>query len=223
MKWKDSNDTVEPDAVDDDEPTIGKSFSIKKDDGMRPSGQSSLQAKKIPVILVGGGVLILVVVLIWLIFGSGSNVGVQQINFLESRIKALENQITGLEPMAATANNAAQQAKAVAELTRRVDGLETVFTKEIDSLAKRLAALTPQKTAAAPPPVKALPSPTGAKATPSQKTVNHVHVVQAGENLYRISQRYNLKMDELLRLNNLKAGASIQVGQKLRVGPPKAP
>jgi LysM repeat protein len=32
---------------------------------------------------------------------------------------------------------------------------------------------------------------------------------------------YNLKMDELLRLNNLKAGASIQPGQKLLVTSPK--
>jgi hypothetical protein len=108
-------------------------------------------------------VLILVILLIWLISGSGDTVGVQQMNSLESRIKALENRIAGLEPLAASAGTAAQQGKAATELIRRVDNLEAVFTKEIDGLSKRLAALTPQKSAAAPP-VKASPSAPAAKA-----------------------------------------------------------
>lgn len=117
MKWKDSNDTVELDAETGDDPKSGKSFSIKKDNGIYHSGQNSLQGKKIPVILVGGGVLILVVLVIWLIFGSGSNSNVQQINFLESRVKALENRLSSLEPLAGAASAAAEQEKSITELT----------------------------------------------------------------------------------------------------------
>lgn len=218
MKWKDSNDTVELDAETGDDPKSGKSFSIKKDNGIYHLGQNSLQGKKIPAILVGGGVLILVVLVIWLIFGSGSNSNVQQINFLESRVKALENRLSSLEPLAGAANAAAEQEKSIAELTRRIDGLEAVFTKEIDSLSKQLATAKPQKTAA-PPPVKSTPAQTATGKVPAQKATHHV--VQAGENLYRISLRYNLKLDELLRLNNLKPGAAIQPGQKLLVSPQK--
>ena len=218
MKWKDSNDTVELDAETGDAPKSGKSFSIKKDNGIYHSGQNALQGKKIQVILVGGGVLILVVLIVWLISGSGSNPGVQQINLLEPRVKALENRLSSLEPLAGAANPAAEQEKSIAELNKRIDWLEAVFTKEIDSLSKRLATVKPQKTAAAPP-VKSPPSQAVAGTADVRKATHHV--VQAGENLYRISLRYNLKLAELLRLNNLKPGAAIKPGQKLLVSPPK--
>ena len=206
------------DAETGDEPKSGKSFSIKKDNDIYHSGQNSLQGKKIPVILVGGGVLILVVLIVWLISGSGSNPGVQQINLLESRVKALENRLSSLEPLAGAANASAEHEKSIAELTKKIDWLEAVFTKEIDSLSKRLATVKPQKTAAAPP-VKSPPSQTAAGTADARKATHHV--VQAGENLYRISLRYNLKLDELLRLNNMKPGAAIQPGQKLLVSPQK--
>jgi LysM repeat protein len=218
MKWKDSNDTVGLDAETGDDSKSDKSFSITKDNGIYHSGLNSLQGKKLPVILVGGGVLVLVVLIIWLIFGSSSNSNVQQINFLESRVKALENRLSSLEPLAGAANAVANQDKSIAELTRRIDNLEAVFTKEIDSLSKRMAIAKPQKTSA-PPPVKSTPSQTTAGTTDVRKAT--YHVVQAGENLYRISLRYKIKMDDLLRLNNLKPDAAIQPGQKLLVGPPK--
>jgi len=218
MKWKDSDDTVELDDINGDDPRSGKSFSIKEDNGMNPSAQNSLlQGKKMPIILVGGGVLILVVLLIWLISGSGGNSSVQQINLLESRIMALEKRIADIEPLAGAAKVAAEQVKSIPELTKRIDGLQAVFTKEIDSLSRRLAAAAPQKAAA--PPVKA-PPPETKSATAAARKETH-HVVQAGETLYRISRRYNLKLDELQRLNNLKPGTAIHPGQKLLVSPPK--
>lgn len=221
MKWKDSNGTVELDGETGDDPKSGKSFSIKKENAVYHPGQNTTQGKKMPVILVGGGVVILVVLLIWLIFGSGSNSSVQQINALAAKVKTLEDRLSSLEPLAGAAGTAAQQEKTIAELTRRIDNLEAVLTKEIDSLSKRLVALTPQKTAAAPPAKKAAettPAKPAAGTTPAKGTT---HVVQAGENLYRISLRYNLKLEELLRLNNLKPGASIYPGQKLLVSPQK--
>ncbi|MGB3724322.1 MAG: type IV pilus biogenesis/stability protein PilW [Glaciecola sp.] len=47
------------------------------------------------------------------------------------------------------------------------------------------------------------------------------HVVQAKENLYRISLKYNVKMKKLLEWNNLKDASSIRIGTKLRVRDPK--
>ena len=218
MKWKDTNDTVELDAETGDDSKSGKSFSITKDDGIYHSGQNSLQGKKLPVILVGGGVLVLVVLIIWLISGSSSNSNVQQINFLESRVKGLENRLSSLEPLAGAANAIEKQDTSIAELTRRIDGLEAVFTKEIDSLSKRVATARPQK-ASAPSPVKSAPSKAAVGTADTRKATHHV--VQAGENLYRISLRYKIKMDDLLRLNNLKPDAAIQPGQKLLVSPQK--
>lgn len=43
------------------------------------------------------------------------------------------------------------------------------------------------------------------------------HTVAAGENLYRISVKYNTTVDKILKLNNLKNADKIIEGQKLRV------
>jgi murein DD-endopeptidase MepM/ murein hydrolase activator NlpD len=43
------------------------------------------------------------------------------------------------------------------------------------------------------------------------------HTVSAGENLYRISVKYNTTVDKILKLNNLKNADHIVEGQKLRV------
>ncbi|MGQ9887912.1 MAG: LysM peptidoglycan-binding domain-containing protein [Aggregatilineales bacterium] len=44
-----------------------------------------------------------------------------------------------------------------------------------------------------------------------------VHVVQRGETLYRIAQRYNLSVDELVLANGITNPSSIQVGQRLLI------
>ena len=44
---------------------------------------------------------------------------------------------------------------------------------------------------------------------------NNYHIVQTGENLTEISNKYNLKVIDLLEINNLNNPDSIKVGQKL--------
>ena len=44
-----------------------------------------------------------------------------------------------------------------------------------------------------------------------------IHVVQRGENLYRIAQSYALTIDEIARINGITNTASIQVGQRLLI------
>ncbi len=44
-----------------------------------------------------------------------------------------------------------------------------------------------------------------------------VHVVQRGETLYRIAQRYSLTVDDLVRANGITNPASVQVGQRLLI------
>ena len=44
---------------------------------------------------------------------------------------------------------------------------------------------------------------------------NNFHIVQSGENLTDISYKYNLKIEYLLEINNLKNPDSIKVGEKI--------
>ncbi len=45
--------------------------------------------------------------------------------------------------------------------------------------------------------------------------INNYHIVQTGENLTDISSKYNLKLIDLIKINNLNNPDSIKVGQKL--------
>lgn len=56
--------------------------------------------------------------------------------------------------------------------------------------------------------------PAAAQDAPSGVTI---HVVQRGENLFRIALRYGLTVDELAQLNGIADPGSIQVGQRLLV------
>lgn len=75
------------------------------------------------------------------------------------------------------------------------------------------AAETPVATPAATP-VTVTEAPTEA-ATPVTTTPG-THVVQAGENLFRIALRYNVSVDELAKANNI-TNATIYVGQVLTI------
>ena len=48
-----------------------------------------------------------------------------------------------------------------------------------------------------------------------QSDLNNYHIVQIGENLTEISNKYNLKVIDLIELNNLNNPDSIKVGQKI--------
>ena len=48
------------------------------------------------------------------------------------------------------------------------------------------------------------------------KTGDNIHIVSSGETLWSISRRYNITVDALVRLNNLKTNG-ISVGQRLRI------
>ena len=51
--------------------------------------------------------------------------------------------------------------------------------------------------------------------TKQSEFINNYHIVQAGENLTEISNKYNLKVIDLIEINNLNNPDSIKVGQKL--------
>ncbi|BDR56386.1 LysM peptidoglycan-binding domain-containing protein [Xylocopilactobacillus apis] len=68
------------------------------------------------------------------------------------------------------------------------------------------------------------------KPVASNSSANHdvkgnTYTVQKGDNLYQIARKVGISLDELLKLNNLKANSVIMVGQKLNIqkGINKAP
>ncbi len=53
--------------------------------------------------------------------------------------------------------------------------------------------------------------------TKQSDLINNYHIVQTGENLTEISNLYNLKINDLIEINNLNNPDSIKVGQKLKI------
>ena len=53
--------------------------------------------------------------------------------------------------------------------------------------------------------------------TKQSDLINKYHIVQTGENLTEISNKYNLKVIDLIEINNLNNPDSIKVGQKLLI------
>ena len=51
--------------------------------------------------------------------------------------------------------------------------------------------------------------------TQQSDLINNYHIVQTGENLTEISNKYNLKVIDLIEINNLNNPDSIKVGQKI--------
>ena len=51
--------------------------------------------------------------------------------------------------------------------------------------------------------------------TKQSDLINNYHIVQTGENLTEISNKYNLKVIDLIEINNIDNPDSIKVGQKL--------
>jgi len=92
------------------------------------------------------------------------------------------------------------------ELPAKIKKIETPQTDITDTGRKIIKATKVVK------PAK--PAQQAAAAKPIEAVY---HVVQSGENLYRISLKYGLTVDELRKLNNLPPDASIQPSQKLLV------
>ncbi|OAD19266.1 Lytic transglycosylase catalytic [Candidatus Thiomargarita nelsonii] len=57
-------------------------------------------------------------------------------------------------------------------------------------------------------------------AMPSSETGSDYHIVDFGETLFAIAQRYNESMSDLARWNNLEPPYKVEAGQKLRIVPP---
>ena len=100
-------------------------------------------------------------------------------------------------------------------LTRNLNERLSHLEKDINQI-KEEAASGKKKPEVSQP---AAPAPAPPAKSPSKPGTTKVHTVAPGENLYRIALRYNLSVEELRRLNNMRPDQSLQVGQKLTVGP----
>ena len=155
--------------------------------------------------LLGAGLVVLIVLVAVFILRTDNGAGSNQIRSLEGRLKQLENRLVKLQGVDQRLAQLEVGLVKLEEIDERLARVEQQG-KKVEVLRQRFGRSEGAGTL----------KTTGG---PAEQTGAQYHVVRAGETLYRISLRYGLKVDELLRLNNLASGATIYPGQRILVRP----
>ncbi len=177
---------------------------------------SAFQKKsKMPFIIGGVAIAVLIILFNILMSGSGNVVNKEQLQALEARIQQLEGKLATIGVMDQALDRLVKQEQEFSLLNKRVNRFEATVTSQIDQIIKELGALY-QKTAQPQTPKAKPPQPV---VTIQKETKLKFHQVMAGETLYGISRRYGLTVERLRSYNNIGPNDSIQPGQKLKLSP----
>lgn len=139
----------------------------------------------------------------------------EEMRRMNDRLQASEAQVGDIQRTAysAEANRSAfasaaevaalrSQIETLQRQVRELDAARAGDKREIyDDISKKVADIVKKSTPPPPPPKK------------SQS--GYEHEVRPGETLSAIAQAYEVKMDAILKANNIKNANSIRVGQKL--------
>lgn len=142
----------------------------------------------------------------------------EEMRRMNDRLQASEAQVGDIQRTAysAEANRTAfatstevaalrDQVETLQRQIRELDAARAGDKREIyDDISRKVADIVKKATPAAPPPSRKSSTQSG-----------YEHVVQPGETLSAIAQAYEVKMDAILKANNIKNANSIRVGQKL--------
>jgi len=164
--------------------------------------------------LVVVGAIVLVVVLAVLFFMAQGEKKSPEVDLqpLLKKIGLLEERMAKLE---SKGKEAPQVQEKLDSLTRNLNERLSHLEKDINQIKEEAASTKKKPEVSQPAP----PTPAPPPKSPAKPGATRVHTVAPGENLYRIALRYNLSVEELRRLNNMRPDQSLQVGQKLTVGP----
>ncbi len=220
MKWKDSGNI--PPQGENQNPPEEYFDEEHYSPWAAKEAKSAGGFRRIPIvfILLGLAIVMSVAALLMLLLGSNGAGGDahQQVTALEERVRQLEERLDKYEAIDEKVTRIWEQAKSFEKFKDRFDRSEASTLLRMDHLTMNLEALQkqlnePRKASVATPteikPVKqaALESPGKLK----------YHMVAAGDTFYSISKRYNLSIENLLRMNHMDADSILQPGQKIIV------
>jgi LysM repeat protein len=214
MKWKDSGEMV-----DGEENTKEENFDEEQ---YSPWAEHKEAKKKFKLgktqtlflLLVAAIVALVAALLVLLANGGSDSSTAQRVAAYEQRLQKLEERLDKYEGIDEKVTTIWEQAKSFEKFKDRFDRSEASTSLRMDHLTMSLEALQKQINEARP--VKVAP----AKEVPAAKAPAKVqyHQVEPGDTLYSISKKYNLKVEELLKMNQMKPDSVIVPGQKLIVG-----
>jgi len=185
---------------------------ILDEDNQRRRGFVPRQNSRKSLVMVGAIVLVVVLAVLFFMAQGEKKSPEVDLQPLLKKIGLLEERMAKVE---SKGKEAPQVQEKLDSLTRNLNERLSHLEKDINQI-KEEAASTKKKPEVSQP---AAPTPAPPPKSPAKPGTTRVHTVAPGENLYRIALRYNLSVEELRRLNNMRPDQSLQVGQKLTVGP----
>lgn len=158
------------------------------------------------------GMAVAIIVIVAVIFLSGGSKGVDQkvVTDIQSRLDQMEKRLSAMDGLESKVSQLLEQENDVRQTISRTEGSIATLTNRMDSLSKTVTAVE-KKMESAPAAPKAPPAAAGKTAA------GRYHVVQKGETLYGIAQKYKTTVAELRRLNSLTSNDAIYPNQKLMV------
>jgi stage II sporulation protein AA (anti-sigma F factor antagonist) len=194
------------------EEELPEEVAILNEQGENERGFAPRRNSRKSLVLIAAVVLVVVLAALFFL-AQGEKKGPEvDLQPLLRKIGLLEERMAKLE---SKGKEAPQVQEKLDTLTRNLNERLSHLERDINQIKEEAASGKKKAEVSQPAPQAPAPSPR----SPSKPGADRVHTVAPGENLYRIALRYSLSVEELRRLNNLKPNQSIQVGQKLNVGP----
>jgi anti-anti-sigma factor len=185
---------------------------ILDEENQRRRGFVPRQNSRKSLVMVGAIVLVVVFAVLFFMAQGEKKSPEVDLQPLLKKIGLLEERMAKLE---SKGKEGPQVQEKLDSLTRNLNERLSHLEKDINQI-KEEAASTKKKPEVSQP---VAPTPAPPPKSPAKPGTTRVHTVAPGENLYRIALRYNLSVEELRRLNNMRPDQSLQVGQKLTVAP----
>ncbi len=225
MKWRDSDDHTRlgnktaKDYLDEED---NPHWTGPDSDGIMARLIRPLK-RYIPILY---GVVLFVVVFggLKLIYSRGNSTGglsSDRLQVLEAKIRYLEEKYEKFDSIDNKVTRIWEQANAFENFKERFDRTEASMTLRMDHLATSIDAVQKRLSSAEKHGRTARKIETGRKKAPSKGTPASAsvqyHTVKPKDTLYSISVKYGIKLDNLLKMNDMKKNTIIQPGQKLIV------
>ncbi|HDR16598.1 MAG TPA: LysM peptidoglycan-binding domain-containing protein [Desulfobacteraceae bacterium] len=156
-------------------------------------------------ILIAAAAFLFLVVISVKLFGGGAKISSEEFDALRSSVAGIEHQLEQMESIFERVTLLERQDEEIRDSISNMS--ETLGT-----VSQRLASLTQKFESSQKKP----PAPASSTGTPPAAG-STVHEVKAGETLYSIAGKYNMSVNDLLRLNKLGSNSTIHPGQKLVV------
>ncbi len=124
--------------------------------------------------------------------------GLEQV---QSQLALIENSLTGLTDLARKNQSAARS-----------------LSGKIQTIEDKMAQIESRPASKAPATAKEKAEPAKQKKTAAKDDGSgRVHIVEKGENLFRISVKYDVALDQLAKVNDMKVNDPIYPGQKIKL------